>query len=51
MKTTFTTILAAKAVMALNGQAQNMDGIETNPFYRLLSNRLAENRRNRPDFA
>ena len=51
MKTTFTTILAATAMMALNGQAQIMDGIETNPFYRLLSNRLAENHRNRPGFA
>ena len=43
MKTTFTTILATTAIIALGGQALNIDEIENNPFYKLISNRFAEN--------
>jgi|688.fasta_scaffold2052982_1 hypothetical protein len=41
MKTSFKTILATTAIMALNVQAMNTDEIETNPFYKLAYNRLA----------
>jgi hypothetical protein len=47
MKTTFTTILATTATMALGGQALNIDEIENNPFYKLISNRFAENYANK----
>ena len=42
MKTSFKTILATTAIMALNVQAMNTDEIETNPFYKLAYNRLAQ---------
>lgn len=52
MKTTFTTILATTATMALCGQAINSSfESENNPFYRLMNNNFSQNTRTRNDFA